>query len=92
MTPFFPEHFNKRKEESLYYGLRNEHTLYLSVFGVDTEKIEIDLHSLGATVKTARVIYPKKVNCTISCQDNVLSVILPQKKCARLLELDFQTR
>lgn len=92
MTPFFPEHFNKRKAESLYYGLRNEHKLYLAVFGVDTEIININLHSLGTTVKTARVIYPEKVNCTISCQDSILSVILPQKKCARLLELDFQTR
>lgn len=89
MMPFLPEGFNDRRADILYYGLKNEHKMYLAVFGVNKDTIEIDLRKLGAEVKEARIIYPEKHDSAVSYMEGYLAVNLPQKKCARLLELEF---
>ena len=63
--------------------------MYLAVLGVNKDTIEMDLRKLGAEVKEARIIYPEKHDSAVSYMEGYLAVNLPQKKCARLLELEF---
>jgi len=35
------------------------------------------------------VLYPNAVNCEYELKDHVLTVKLPQEKCARFFELEF---
>lgn len=91
MTPFFPNGFNSRKAASLSYGLRGEKKEYLSVFGVDTDTVDVKIGREDRSIRSVRVLYPAAANCTFCVEresgTSVLKVKLPQKRAARLFEV-----
>lgn len=89
MTPFFPQGFNLRNAKALFYGMRNESKTYLSVFGPDTDNLEVPLGSDGKQIKYVKVLYPKGDNCDFQVENDVLEVKMPGNKCARLFMIQY---
>ena len=89
MVPIWPLGFNSVKSEILVYGLKDNKKAYLSVYGVDSKEIVIDLNSLNNDVNEVKVIYPKKENCIYKVKEKKLHVLMPSEKCARLFEITF---
>ena len=88
-TPFFPLGLGYIKDDALAYGVQSNKTAYLSVFGVRTKEVSIPLDKVKKPVKSVKVLYPKAVNCEFELKDNVLTVKLPQEKCARFFQLEY---
>lgn len=88
-TPFFPLGLGYIKDDALAYGVQSIKTAYLSVFGVRTTEVKIPLDKVKKPVKSVKVLYPKAVNCEFELKDNVLTVKLPQEKCARFFQLEY---
>ena len=87
-VPFFPLGFADIKDSALAYGLSCRNKIYLSVFGVQTDKLEIPL-SFEKIPSSIKVIYPKSENCNYQLKDQRLTVKLPQIASARLFEIQF---
>lgn len=87
-VPFFPLGFANIKDSALAYGLSCQNKIYLSVFGVQTDKLEIPL-SFEKIPSSIKVIYPKSENCNYQLKDQRLTVKLPQIASARLFEIQF---
>lgn len=89
-VPFFPLGFNSIKDEVLAYGLNLGDRAYLAVFTPKTDRAQIPLSFGGRNVTGVRVIYPQKENCSCRLEENVLTVNMPKKACARLLSIELQ--
>lgn len=88
-APFFPLGFGTLADEQLAYGVRNQDTVYLSVFAVKTQDVKIPL-SFDQEIDSVEVIYPSAVNCTFEIKEGTLEVHMPQKAAARLFRIHLK--
>lgn len=89
MLPFFPLGFSDRNAKYLAYGVRDNHKAYMAVWGVKTEYIEVPLDFTNQEVRSVKVLYPHTPDYRFVIEGEMLRIVLPQTKSARLFELQY---
>ena len=89
MLPFFPLGLSKVGDQNLAYGLIDEKRAYLSVWTVGTNRATIPLGKIGRKVSYVKVIYPSSGDCQYDVWNDVLTIDMPCKICARTFEIEL---
>ncbi len=90
--PVFPLGFAAPGDPVLAYGIRDKNRLYLALFGIETNEIDLSLKNIlnSKAIASAQVIYPQKQDCRLSFTRDSLSLKLPRTKTARLIQISLE--
>ena len=85
-VPFYPIGIPKYGDGWLCLGMKSKNRKLISVWRMnsDEDKLAIDL---GFDNYSAKILYPAKTKCEIEKAEKILSVCLPDKYSAVILEL-----